>query len=96
MNYGKVLATSLFGLLLVAPSAWSQLVPQANPQNTASVGSLLVRSQHITEEIDRAKSQGKNTSAAEAERGEAERAIQQGNNKAALRHFDAAERALGM
>lgn len=96
MNYRKVLAMSLLGVLAVAPSAWSQLMPQANPKNAASVGSLLVRSQDLTAEIDRAKSQGKNTNAAEAERAEAESAIQQGNDQAALRHFEAAERALGM
>ena len=71
-------------------------MPQANPKNAASVGSLLVRSQDLTAEIDRAKSQGKNTSAAEAERTEAENAIQQGNDQAALRHFQAAERDLRM
>ena len=94
--YRKVLAASLLGALAIAPSAWSQLKPEANPKNAVSVGSLLVRSQNLTEQINRAKSEGKDTSTAEAERAEAENAIQQGNNQAAVRHFQAGERALGM
>jgi hypothetical protein len=96
INSRKLLAASFLGALTVASSAWSQLTPEANPKNTVSVGSLLVRSQDLTERIDRAKSQGKDTSTAEAERAEAEKAIQQGNDQAALRHFQAGERALGM
>lgn len=96
MDYRKLLAASLLGALTVASSAWSQLMPEANPKNTVSVGSLLVRSQDLTERIDRAKSQGKDTSTAEAERAKAENAMQQGNDQAALRHFQAGERALGM
>jgi hypothetical protein len=95
------LAASLVAALAAAPSAWSQLTPEANPKNAASVESLLVQSQDLTEGINRAKSQGKDTAAAEAERAEAERAeaeiaIQHGNDQAALRHFQAGGRALGM
>lgn len=96
MKYRKLLAASLVAALAAAPSAWSQLTPEANPKNAASVGSLLVQSQDLTEGINRAKSRGKDTTAAEAERAEAESAIQQGNNQAAIRHFEAGERALGM
>lgn len=96
MNYRKVLAASLLGVLAVTASARSQLMPEANPRNATSVGSLLVRSQDLTEKIDHARSQGKDTRTAEAERTQAENAMQHGNDQAALRHFQAGEQALGM
>jgi hypothetical protein len=94
MNYRKALGACLIGILASSPSAWSQLKPEANPENSTSLGSLLVQSQHLTEHINRAKSQGRDTSSAEAERSQAEKAIQEGDDSAALRHFRAGERTL--
>jgi len=93
MNY-RVLAASLLVALAVAPSAWSQLMPERNPENATSPESLLVQSQDLTEKINSAKSQGRDISRAKAERAEAEKAMQQGNDQEALHHFQAGERAL--
>jgi hypothetical protein len=94
MNYPKVLAASLVATLAVAPSAWSQLVPQMNTKNPTSAESLAALSQDLTEKINQAKSQGRDVSAPVAERAAGERALQQGNDKEALRHFQAGEQAL--
>jgi hypothetical protein len=94
MNYRKVLAASLFTALAFAPSAWSQLVPEMNPKNTTSAESLAAMSQDLTEKISKAKSQGRDVSAAVAERARGERAMQQGNDQEAVQHFQAGEQAL--
>jgi len=94
MNYRKVLAASLLAAVAVAPSGWSQLIPEMNRKNAASAEALMLRSQELTEKINRAKSQGKDISTAEAERAEGGKAMQQGNDQGALRHFRAGERAL--
>ena len=64
MNYRKVFAMGLVAALAVAPSAWSQLVPQMNPKNTTSAESLAALSQDLTEKISKAESQGRDVSAA--------------------------------
>jgi hypothetical protein len=56
MNYRKVFATGFVAALAVAPSAWSQLVPQMNPNNATSAESLAALSQDLTEKIGKAKS----------------------------------------
>jgi hypothetical protein len=96
MNYRKVLAASLFAGLAFATTAWSQLVPEMNPKNATSAESLAALSQDLTEKISKAESQGRDVSAAVTERAQGERAMQQGNDQEALRHFQAGEQALGM
>jgi hypothetical protein len=58
MNYRKALAC-LIGILPSAPSAWSQFMPEANPENRTSLGSLLVQSQQVTEHINTAKARSR-------------------------------------
>jgi hypothetical protein len=70
------------------------LIPERNPENATSSKSLLARAQDLTERINSAKSQGKDISRAQAERAEAEKAMQQGNDQEALDHFEAGEQAL--
>jgi hypothetical protein len=93
MKY-RVLAASLLVALAVAPSAWSQLMPERNPENATSSESLRAQSQALTEQINVAKSRGKDISKAQAERAEAEKAMQKGNDQEALDHFEAGEQAL--
>jgi hypothetical protein len=95
MSYLKVLAVSFVAALAVSPSAWSQLVPQMNSKNSTSAESLAALSQDLTEKINKAESQGRDVSAAAAERAAGEKAMQQGNDQEALRHFQAGEQALG-
>jgi|SRR5580692_6664674 hypothetical protein len=95
MSYREVLAVSLVATLAVPPSAWSQLVPQMNGKNSTSAESLAALSQDLTEKINKAESQGRDVSAAAAERTAGEKAMQQGNDQEALRHFQAGEQALG-
>ena len=94
MNYRKVFAMGLVAALAVAPSAWGQLVPQMNPKNTTSAESLAALSQDLTEKISKAESQGRDVSAAAAERAQGERAMQQGNDQEAVQHFQKGEQAL--
>lgn len=50
----------------------------------------------LTQEINKAKAQGKDVSAAEAHQKRGEKALESGNEAAAMRHFGQAERSLGM
>ena len=95
MGNCKMLA-SLIVVLSVASPAWNQLIPQKSPRNATSAESLVAQSQELTSKIAQARSQGKDTNVAEAERTEGEKAIQQGNEREALRHFQSGEQALGM
>jgi hypothetical protein len=95
MKSHRVLAASFAAALALAPSAWSQLVPQIDAKNPTSAESLAAMSQDLTERISKAKLQGADVSVAETERAQGERAIQQGNDHEALRHFQAGEQALG-
>jgi hypothetical protein len=95
MGNCKILA-SLIVVLSVASPAWSQLIPEKSPRNATLAESLVAQSQELTSKIAQARSQGKDTNVAEAERTEGERAMQQGNEREALRHFQAGEQALGM
>lgn len=96
MNYRNVYATTgLVVALAVAPSAWCQLVPRMNANNPTSAESLTALSQDLTEKISQAKSQGRDVSAAVAERALGERAMQQDNDQEAVRHFQSGEQALG-
>ena len=67
------------------PSLRARILPRAN---------LWLRSQNLTSNINKATSQGIDTSAAKAERAEGEKAMQQGNEREALRHFQAGEQSL--
>lgn len=93
MNH-RAVAAGLLLVLTVALAVWGQLIPERNPENATSPKSLRAQPQDLTEKIDRAKSRGRDISRAEAERVEAEEAMQQGNDQEALHHFQAGERAL--
>ena len=54
------------------------------------------RATQVRNEIDQARNQGRDVKSAEAEQRRGERALAQGEEKTAMRHFDAAERELGM
>jgi hypothetical protein len=51
--------------------------------------------QEVTQKISEAKSQGKDTASAEKHQKMGERAMNKGNKKSALQHFEQAEQALG-
>jgi hypothetical protein len=104
MSYHIFLTVTILAVLAVASPGWTQQVPDANPKlaptinpkNPTSVESLAAYSQELTREISQAHARGKDTSAAEAERAQGERSMQQGNQREAVRHFQAGEQALGM
>ncbi|HEV3112828.1 MAG TPA: hypothetical protein VGY99_20265 [Candidatus Binataceae bacterium] len=98
------LAATAIALVALAPSGWSQMVPETNPalaparnpSHPTSSESLAAQAQDLTKKINEAKAKGKDTSVASAEQSQGERSMQQGNEQEALRHFDAGEQALGM
>jgi hypothetical protein len=99
----QILSTAIIvAFLAAAPAGWSQLVPEinpklaptTNPKHQTSSESLAAQAQHLTKKISQAKAQGRNTGVAEAKRAEGERSMMQGNEKEAVRDFQAGERAL--
>lgn len=97
-----VLFASGIALSLLAPSAWTQTVPDTNlalaptisPSHPTSSESLAPEAQELTKDISQAKSEGKDTHVASEEQAEGERSMQEGKEQEALRHFEAGERAL--
>jgi|HubBroStandDraft_6_1064221.scaffolds.fasta_scaffold1302246_2 hypothetical protein len=103
MSPSKVLEVMVVvGALLASSYGWGQSFPDTGPKlapkfeskNPTSSESLAAESQNLTSNINKATSQGIDTSAAKAERAEGEKAMQQGNEREALRHFQAGEQSL--
>jgi hypothetical protein len=98
-----MLATSAVAILVLAPVSWSQVAPETPPvlaptrshEHPTSAESLLAQAQELTKQISQAKAQGKDTRVAEKEQTRGEKAMQQGKEQEALRHFQAGERDLG-
>lgn len=68
------------------------------PMNEGAAGTTGAqqRATQVANEIEAAKSQGKNVEGAQREQQLGERALKRGEEKTAMRHFTRAERALGM
>ncbi len=102
MKYAMTLAAGIAAFLATAPAGWSQIAPDNNPKLTptrssthpTSSESLAAQAQDLTEKINQARSQGKDTSIAASEQSQGEQAMQQGKEREALKHFQAGEQAL--